>query len=173
MKAQITKSGDILPALPKEGKKFIQEVIGTFLYYAQCVDSTMLTALGSLATQQANPTKNIKAKATQFLDYAATHPNAIFTYHTNNMVLAGHVNDNVLKKLKSMGMKYHWLRNRFFCRKFRHYGASGKVNNGNYLTNYHVPIHHHATCPTFLTPLTVVQTLRNWLLSLLPAARVC
>jgi hypothetical protein len=33
-KAQCTESGDTLPALPKEGKKFIQEVIGTFLYYA-------------------------------------------------------------------------------------------------------------------------------------------
>jgi hypothetical protein len=31
-----------------------------FLYYARCVDSTMLMALGSLATQQANPTTNTK-----------------------------------------------------------------------------------------------------------------
>ena len=44
-KAQYTESGDTLPALPKEGKKFIQEVIGTFLYYARCIDSTMLVAL--------------------------------------------------------------------------------------------------------------------------------
>ena len=44
-KAQYTKSRDTSPALPKEGKKFIQEVIGTFLYYARCIDSTMLVAL--------------------------------------------------------------------------------------------------------------------------------
>ena len=29
-------------------------------------------------------------KATQFLDYAATHPEAIVTYHTSDMVLAGY-----------------------------------------------------------------------------------
>ena len=33
-------------------------IIGTFLYYARCVNSTMLAALGSLATQQANPIEN-------------------------------------------------------------------------------------------------------------------
>ncbi len=59
-KAQYTENVDTSPPLDKKGKKYIQEVIGTFLYYARCVDSTMLPALGSLATQQANPTKNTK-----------------------------------------------------------------------------------------------------------------
>jgi hypothetical protein len=40
-----------LALLLKEDKKYIQEVIGTFLYYAQCVNSSMLAALGSIATQ--------------------------------------------------------------------------------------------------------------------------
>jgi hypothetical protein len=97
-KAQYTESGGTSPALPKEGKKFIQEVIGTFLCYARCVDSTMLAAIESLATQQANPTKNTMAKVTQFLDYATTHPNAILTYHASNMVLAGHSNASNLSE---------------------------------------------------------------------------
>jgi hypothetical protein len=58
----------------------------------------MLTALGSLATQQANPTKNTMAKVTQFLDYAATHPDAIVTYHVSDMVLAGHSNASYLSE---------------------------------------------------------------------------
>jgi hypothetical protein len=33
-KAQYTEDMDTLALLPKEDKKFIQEVIGTFLYYA-------------------------------------------------------------------------------------------------------------------------------------------
>ena len=41
----------------KEYKNYIQEVISTLLYYAQCINSSMLKALGSLATQQANPTQ--------------------------------------------------------------------------------------------------------------------
>jgi hypothetical protein len=40
---------DTSPPLSKEDKKYVQEVVGMFLYYAGCVDSTMLTALGSIA----------------------------------------------------------------------------------------------------------------------------
>ena len=40
----------------------------------------MLTALGSIATQHANPTKNTMEKVRQLLDYAATRPDAIITY---------------------------------------------------------------------------------------------
>ncbi len=57
-KVQYTEDTDTLALLPKEDKKFIQEVISTFLYYALCVNSTMLAALGSIASQQANPTKS-------------------------------------------------------------------------------------------------------------------
>jgi hypothetical protein len=61
-----------IPTLENKGKKYIHEVIGTFLYYAHYVDSTMLPALRSLATQQASPTCNTKKLVHQFLDYTAT-----------------------------------------------------------------------------------------------------
>jgi hypothetical protein len=89
-KAQYTEEVDTSLPPDNKGKKYIQEVIGTFLYYARCVDSTMLPALGSLAMQQANPTQNTKTLVHQFLDYATTHPNAIITYQASNMVLTGH-----------------------------------------------------------------------------------
>ncbi len=95
---QYTKDVDTTPLLDKEGKKYTQEVIGTFLYYARCVNSTMLTALGSLATQQANPTTNTKKLVHQFLDYVATYPDAIITYQASNMVLAGHSNASYLSE---------------------------------------------------------------------------
>jgi hypothetical protein len=50
----------------------------------------MLTTLGSIATQQANPTEDTISKVKQFLDFAATHPDAIVTYQASNMVLAAH-----------------------------------------------------------------------------------
>ena len=50
----------------------------------------MLTALGSLATQQTAPTQNTMKKFHQFLHYAATHPDSIITYHTSDMILAVH-----------------------------------------------------------------------------------
>jgi hypothetical protein len=92
---------DTLALILQKDKKFIQEVIGTFLYYAQCVNSAMLAALGSIATQQANPTKNTMKKVRQFLDYASTHPDAIVTYHASDMVLAGHSDASYLFKSKA------------------------------------------------------------------------
>jgi hypothetical protein len=53
---------------PQVRQKIIQEVFGTFLYYAQCVDSIMLAALGSIAIQQANLTENTMKKVQQYLD---------------------------------------------------------------------------------------------------------
>ena len=51
-KKQYAPDDDDSPLLSKADKKFVQEVTGTFLYYARAVDLTMLTALGSIATQQ-------------------------------------------------------------------------------------------------------------------------
>ena len=263
---QYAVDNDTSPPLSKSDKKYVQEVIGTFLYYARCVDSTMTTALGSLATQQSSPTTNTMAKIKQFLDYAATHPDAIVTYHPSNMVLAAHsdasylseinarsragghffmsddtpspannsaihttaqiikavmssaaeakigalyincreavparhtleflghaqpptpmqtdnttalgvVNNNVMKKLKAMDMKYHWLRDRIVQKQFRHYWAPGAENKGDYVTKHHAPIHHQAMRPTFLTNIAALTSLRAQRTSpVLPAARVC
>ena len=40
------------PPLSKEDKKFVQEVMGTLLYYERAVDPIMLTALSSITAQQ-------------------------------------------------------------------------------------------------------------------------
>ncbi len=50
----------------------------------------MLPALGTLATQQAMPTKNTMKQIKQFLKNASTNPDAVITYHASNMILAGH-----------------------------------------------------------------------------------
>ena len=79
-------------------KKIVQEVIGVFLYYAPPVDLMMLPALGTLATQQASPIQNTMKNLHQFLDYVATHPDAIITYYASNMVLAVHSNASYLSE---------------------------------------------------------------------------
>jgi hypothetical protein len=48
--------------------------------------------------QQANPTSNTLALVKQFLDYASTHPDTIFTYHASDMVLAAHSDASYLSK---------------------------------------------------------------------------
>ena len=95
---QYAEANDTSAPLSKEEKTYVQEVIGTFLYYGRCVDASMLPALGTLATQQASPTENTLIKIKQFLDYAATHPDAIVTYNASDMVLAGHSDDHIFQK---------------------------------------------------------------------------
>jgi hypothetical protein len=107
---QYAEAIDTSPPLSKENKKYVQEVFGTFLYYAQCVDSTMLTALGSIATQQANPTKNTMIKIKQFLDYAFTHPHTIVTYQASDMVLTAHSDASNLLEDKACS----WAGGHFF-----------------------------------------------------------
>jgi len=70
--------------------KCIQEVIGVLLYYACAVDPTMLVALGTLASQQANSTQATMQTLTHLLNYCALHPDAIICYHASNMVLWTH-----------------------------------------------------------------------------------
>jgi hypothetical protein len=53
---QYATTPDTSPALNAKDTKHIQEVLGTLLFYACAVNSTMLTAIGTLASQQANGT---------------------------------------------------------------------------------------------------------------------
>ena len=89
-KIQYAKSDNTSTKLGKEDKLFIQQVTGTFLYYARAVDGTMLVALSAIALDQASPTEETMKKNKQFLDYVATHPDAILTFSASSMVLAVH-----------------------------------------------------------------------------------
>ncbi len=77
---QYAKAEDKSRPLAKDEKKYIQQVIGTFLYYRQAVDPTMLTSLSAISSTQAKPTKETMVKMHAFLDYVATHHDAIIIY---------------------------------------------------------------------------------------------
>jgi hypothetical protein len=100
-KAQYVEQKDETPLLGKDDKRFIQEVTGTFLFYARAVDPTMLVALGSLAVEQANPTERTMQKCMQFLDYAASQEDAVITYRASDMVLAVHSDASYLSEPKA------------------------------------------------------------------------
>jgi hypothetical protein len=76
-------------------------VIGVFLYYGRAVNSTMLTSLSAIASAQAEPTEETMTHCKQFLDYAATHLDAILTYKRSDMVLMVHSNASYLSKPKA------------------------------------------------------------------------
>ena len=89
-KTQYAKEDDVSPPLSAEDTKFVQAVAGTLLYYARAVDATILTALSSIATEQAKPTERTMEKVKQLLDYCATQEDAIITFNASKMILAVH-----------------------------------------------------------------------------------
>jgi hypothetical protein len=76
----------------------LQQIICTLLYYARAVDSSMLVALGSLASAQTKATTNTMKAARQLLDYAATHPQATIRLTRRDMILHVHSDASYLRK---------------------------------------------------------------------------
>ena len=54
--AQMIEDGPESPPFNKVEQKFIQKVTGKFLYLGRAIDSTLLTPLSAIASQQAAPT---------------------------------------------------------------------------------------------------------------------
>jgi hypothetical protein len=101
-------------ALDAKDTKHVQEVLGTLLYYARAVDSTMLVAIGTLATQQSHGTTATLAALTHLLNYCATHPDASIRYHASDMVLHIESDASYLSapKARSRAAGYHFLSSR-------------------------------------------------------------
>ena len=70
-----TTRPDEPPLTPVEAKR-VQEVVGTRLFHSRGTDSTKLTALNEIGTQQASPTHETTQHVNRILDYAATNNNA-------------------------------------------------------------------------------------------------
>jgi len=99
------------PCLDAVDTKPIQEVMGVLLYYACTIDNTLLTALGTIAMQQAKGTQDTMEAIIQLLNYSTTHPNATMYYHASDMILWIHSNDSYLTAPKghSHAAGYHFL----------------------------------------------------------------
>ena len=109
-KQQFAKKSEDSPLLDIKEKKFIQQVTGTFLFYARAVDPPMLTALSALASEQARPTEKTMQRCKQFLDYAASQDEAAITFHASDMILAGHSDASYLSELYARSRAGgHWF----------------------------------------------------------------
>jgi hypothetical protein len=86
-KTQHAPLADTSPPLDAADTKRVQEVLGTLLFYARAIDSTMLAAIGSIASQQAKGTKATMEAIIQLLNCCATHPVATIRYIASDMVL--------------------------------------------------------------------------------------
>jgi hypothetical protein len=89
---QAPTSANESPLLDDAGKKRIQQVVGSFLYYARAVNPTILMALSDIATQQSAPNENTKKQFDQYFDYMWTHPDATIQYRASDMILNVHSN---------------------------------------------------------------------------------
>jgi hypothetical protein len=88
------------------------------------------------------------------------HPQPPTPIQTDNTVALGILNNNVMKKLQAMDMKYHWLWDGISQKQFRHYWAPGNKTKGYCVTKHHAPVHHEAMRLTFLTSNATLQALR-------------
>ena len=70
--------------------KLLQQVCGTFLYYARAVDCTMLHTSNNLATRVKDDAQQTVEALNHFLVYCATHPEAVVLYPASNMILHNH-----------------------------------------------------------------------------------
>jgi len=75
------------------------------------VDPTLLTTLGTLATQQSQGTQATMEALTQLLNYCATHPDACIRYHASDMILWAHSDVSYLSapKGRSRTASYYFL----------------------------------------------------------------
>ena len=144
---------------------------GTVITIAQIIKAVMfLAAEAKIGALCINCWEAVPACHTlEFLG----HPQPPAPNQTNNTMALGVVNKKVMKKLKAMDMKHHWLWDRISQKQSRHYWAPGIKNKSNHVTKHHAPVHHEAMQLTFLTSIATLQALRHRVSNLLPAARVC
>eukprot|EP00804_Cyclotella_cryptica_P008993 CCRYP_003094-RA/>CCRYP_003094-RA protein AED:0.55 eAED:0.55 QI:0/-1/0/1/-1/0/1/0/72 len=60
-----------------------------------------------------------------------------------------------------MDMCFHWLRDRECQEQFRIFWSPGHNNYANYWTKHHSTKHHHHIRREFITPLVVLEMLRQ------------
>ena len=100
-KQQMVNNPSNLPFSPAH-RKTVQEFLGLFQYYARSIDTTMLSAINSIATNMTTATKkDLDFRINQFLDYAATHPDAKIRYVASEMQLWIHSDASYLTEPKA------------------------------------------------------------------------
>jgi hypothetical protein len=108
---QYEQEEDTSEQLDEAGKKRIQEILGTLLYYARAVDPTLLVTVSSLARQQKAPTIKTMEAVNHLLDYCHTHPDAVTRFHSSDMILHVESDASYLSEpdAKSRAAGFHYL----------------------------------------------------------------
>jgi hypothetical protein len=102
---QLTSPVDDTALLPPSELTRIQEITGTLLFYTRAIDSTMLVALGTIASNKSRGTQATAQALTQLLNYAAAHPDATVRYTASDMYLHIHGDASYLSEAKARSQK--------------------------------------------------------------------
>ncbi len=94
--AQAPLPANTTPKLDAKGIKWVQQIVGSILYYARGIDMTVLMALSSIAVEQTKATERTMEKCTQLLDYLAGHADAKVCYHASGMIMNIHLDNSYL-----------------------------------------------------------------------------
>ena len=104
---------DSSPSLSAPDKTRLQEIVGYLLYFARCIDSTILATLGSIGTNIADGTERVAAMAAYLLNVFAKIRNPKVRYYARDMQLCGHTDASYLSvsKARSRAAAYFYLSN--------------------------------------------------------------
>ena len=107
---QLTHNDTSAP-VDKTQQKHLQQVLGTLLWYGRGVDSSILTALSTLASQQTKLTTQTMMRLKQLLDYIASQDPAVITYRKSEMVYSIHSSAGYLNEANahSRAGGHHYL----------------------------------------------------------------
>jgi hypothetical protein len=78
-----------------------QAIVGTLLYNARAVDSTLLVPLSTMASQLSTATSTTINAVSHFVDYVSTHPDASIRYYASDMQLKIHSDASYLSEPKA------------------------------------------------------------------------
>ena len=87
--------------LEKDDKKFIERVVGSFLFYGRAVDPLILHTMNTIANSQSKPTENTMEQTKHFLDYIDTYPDSTIRYYASDMILNVHSDASYLTAPKA------------------------------------------------------------------------
>jgi hypothetical protein len=97
-KTQYVEDETTSPALSDKDVNKLQQLTGTFLYYARAVDPTLIMRINVLASEQSRATADTADKVIRLLNYCNTHPETKIRYHASDMILYIHSDASYLSE---------------------------------------------------------------------------
>ena len=79
-------TSDDSPPLSAAGILEAQQILGSALWYADAIESPILTACNDLGTEMADPRQSLNAKLDRLLGYLKAHPDSKLVYYASDMV---------------------------------------------------------------------------------------